>query len=324
MESRFGLEFGHVRLHTGSEAAQSAKSLNAAAYTVGPNIVVGDHFDPHSLQGKRLLAHELTHVVQQAAGPVAGNPIGDGLAVSDPSDRFEREAERTAESVMAAHGPGLTAGGDTAIQRLVVQRADAGDSGGQQAVDAFEAAFKPDEILSAMAGMGGSAAPAGGKVTAQTLTIQREGPTAAPGPGTAGAPTQPLPPPEPARPAEVGDLAKAVAKSKEGKAALDMIEKEGKARARQLLKESTPATLVAVGTVAASIVFGTGAALLSNADTRAAVATMAGAVRVPVPGTNGSLTVGPLAGKGTVNGAILVLDVMKLVAPRPAKDAAKK
>ena len=66
MESRFGHDFSEVRLHTDSNAAKSARSINAHAYTAGQNIVFGsDRFKPDTKSGRRLLAHELTHVIQQ-------------------------------------------------------------------------------------------------------------------------------------------------------------------------------------------------------------------------------------------------------------------
>ncbi|NJM62400.1 MAG: DUF4157 domain-containing protein, partial [Oscillatoriales cyanobacterium RU_3_3] len=66
MESRFGYDFSQVRTHTNVKANQSARSLNALAYTVGQNIVFGsDRYALDTHEGKRLLAHELTHVVQQ-------------------------------------------------------------------------------------------------------------------------------------------------------------------------------------------------------------------------------------------------------------------
>ena len=68
MEQRFGHDFSHVRLHTGAAAEQSAQDVNAQAYTVGHNIVFGaGRFAPETRQGRRLIAHELTHVVQQTA-----------------------------------------------------------------------------------------------------------------------------------------------------------------------------------------------------------------------------------------------------------------
>lgn len=67
MESRIGFDFSKVRIHTDSRAVASAKSLNARAYTVGNNVVFGSgRFAPNTTEGRRLLAHELTHTVQQA------------------------------------------------------------------------------------------------------------------------------------------------------------------------------------------------------------------------------------------------------------------
>lgn len=69
MESRFGVDFGNVRIHTGDRAAQSARSLNARAYTVGSDIVFSaGKYAPETTPGRKLLAHELTHVVQQSPG----------------------------------------------------------------------------------------------------------------------------------------------------------------------------------------------------------------------------------------------------------------
>ncbi|WP_063786298.1 eCIS core domain-containing protein [Streptomyces acidiscabies] len=96
MESRLGHDFSDVRLHTGAAAQRSAAELGARAWTSGNHVVIGKGGgDSHTL------AHELTHVVQQRQGPVSGTDNGSGLAVSDPSDRFEREAESTARRVMS-------------------------------------------------------------------------------------------------------------------------------------------------------------------------------------------------------------------------------
>jgi outer membrane protein OmpA-like peptidoglycan-associated protein len=65
-EPRFGYDLGNVRIHTGSSADASARRLNALAYTAGSDIVVaGDHYSPNTGDGRKLLAHELTHVIQQ-------------------------------------------------------------------------------------------------------------------------------------------------------------------------------------------------------------------------------------------------------------------
>jgi hypothetical protein len=67
MEQRFGYDFSRVRVHIGGEAEQSARDVRARAYTVGPNVVFGaGRFSPATHEGRRLIAHELTHVVQQS------------------------------------------------------------------------------------------------------------------------------------------------------------------------------------------------------------------------------------------------------------------
>lgn len=100
MEQRFGADFSDVRIHTDSAAKDSAAEVGAVAYTSGSHIVAGaGGLDRHTL------AHELTHVIQQRTGPVAGTDRGDGLRVSDPSDRFEREAEANARRVLSGPTP---------------------------------------------------------------------------------------------------------------------------------------------------------------------------------------------------------------------------
>jgi hypothetical protein len=79
MEQRFGYDFSHVRVHSGTAADQSAQDISATAYTVGPDIVFGaDRFTPGTHEGQRLIVHELTHVVQQsrAKGISAGDSAG--------------------------------------------------------------------------------------------------------------------------------------------------------------------------------------------------------------------------------------------------------
>jgi len=76
-EPRFGRGFGDVRVHTDGRAAESARAVEAVAYTVGRNVVFGaGAYRPGSAEGRRLLAHELTHVVQQGA---AAAPAGGAL-----------------------------------------------------------------------------------------------------------------------------------------------------------------------------------------------------------------------------------------------------
>ncbi|MEE6288298.1 DUF4157 domain-containing protein [Georgenia sp. MJ173] len=121
MESRLGSDFSDVRIHTDTAATASAQAVNAHAYTVGSNVVFQrDRYDPASTAGRTMLAHELTHVVQQRSGPVDGTETGTGVKVSDPGDRFEREAAATAEAAMA--GPAPAPAAEAAGASLGVQR----------------------------------------------------------------------------------------------------------------------------------------------------------------------------------------------------------
>jgi Domain of unknown function (DUF4157) len=105
MESRFDHDFSSVRVHTDARASDSAQSVNAHAYTVGSNVVFrSGQYSPETDTGKRLLAHELTHVVQQQSGPVSGTPAPGGILLSTPSDAFEQQAEHHADAVMSS-GP---------------------------------------------------------------------------------------------------------------------------------------------------------------------------------------------------------------------------
>ncbi|HKH43192.1 MAG TPA: DUF4157 domain-containing protein, partial [Thermoanaerobaculia bacterium] len=69
MESRFGHDFGRVRVHSGATASVAAQAVDALAYTVGPDVVFGrGQYSPQTHAGRHLLAHELAHVAQQAQG----------------------------------------------------------------------------------------------------------------------------------------------------------------------------------------------------------------------------------------------------------------
>lgn len=89
METAFGADFSDVRVHVGREAT----SLGAIAYTWGSNIhFAPGQYNPHTIQGQKLLGHELWHVVQQRAGRVR-NPFGGGVAVVQ-DHALEAEADR--------------------------------------------------------------------------------------------------------------------------------------------------------------------------------------------------------------------------------------
>lgn len=126
METSLGHDFSDVRIHTDGAATESARSVGAHAYTVGSDVVVqSDHWAPDTDAGKRMLAHELTHVVQQKAGPVDGTPATGGIQVSDPSDRFEQAAERTADAVMSGdHTPETMAAATSAAPGVQRQESE--------------------------------------------------------------------------------------------------------------------------------------------------------------------------------------------------------
>jgi Domain of unknown function (DUF4157) len=140
LEPRLGHSLSNVRVHTDSRADDLARMVNAEAFTTGSDIYLrSGAYDPQSRSGVKLLAHEATHTLQQAAGPVQGTPGPDGVAVSSPDDTFEQSAAATAEVATAdfdaqspvpvqgsfeAGPPELpsAAGGPPPIWRLAVQR----------------------------------------------------------------------------------------------------------------------------------------------------------------------------------------------------------
>jgi hypothetical protein len=132
MEGRLGADFSSVRIHTDGPAAASATAVQARAYTVGEEVVFGPGaFDANSSDGRHTLAHELTHVVQQRSGPVDGTPTGDGISVSDPSDRFEQQAEQVATGALRepTRAATVAAPAPAGVQReeLSLQAEDMGD-----------------------------------------------------------------------------------------------------------------------------------------------------------------------------------------------------
>jgi hypothetical protein len=146
MEARFGHDFSRVRVHTDRDAVASATSLQALAYTVGQDIVFGrGQYEPGSERGKRLLAHELTHVIQQgSAAPLRQIAFGtqtatqveqQGEGSSDMQARAvaptRSSAEREAQSVSNAVAEGRPLPGPVSAQSSgMVQRSLFGDIAG--------------------------------------------------------------------------------------------------------------------------------------------------------------------------------------------------
>lgn len=99
-EPRFRHDFSRVRVHADAAAAESARAVTALAYTVGTDIAfdVGQ-YAPSSEKGKKLLAHELTHVVRQQTQEHQGE-----LTISQPSDAHEHEADQMSGAIVGASG----------------------------------------------------------------------------------------------------------------------------------------------------------------------------------------------------------------------------
>lgn len=125
-EPRFGQDFGRVRVHTGSQASQSAAAVGARAYTVGHHIVFGQGQHAPALEGgRRLLGHELTHVVQQSAttplvqrdlifgsgypNPFAGDPAGETAAAQkNPREWFPSSVDFGKTADLSGGGTGIS------------------------------------------------------------------------------------------------------------------------------------------------------------------------------------------------------------------------
>lgn len=248
MEPHFGHDFSGVRVHTDAAAAESARAVNALAYTVGQHIVFdAGKYAPETGAGRRLLAHELTHAVQQRQPGISSH--GD-LRLGTPGDQAELEASHAAAQV-AANRPAGVAGserqptlrrqaGDDDERRLRLREPQLGQSFGfqrprigfglpQLQLDpAIEAQIRVIELMRGLITLDNLRAGA-----LQLGSQPGAAPPAAPnlfpalGQGSAGTQQpagglgQPLPPapapfmprgagPQPARGASVGDLLRAV------------------------------------------------------------------------------------------------------------------
>ncbi len=102
MEPRFGHDFSRVRVHTGYQASESAQAINALAYTVGSSLVFADgQYAPRAASGRKLLAHELAHVVQQQGTAPSEAP----QSITAANDASEFAADRMAERVIGGSLP---------------------------------------------------------------------------------------------------------------------------------------------------------------------------------------------------------------------------
>ena len=116
-EPRFGRDFSDVRVHADGPAADSARSVNAVAYTAGQHLVFDrGQYAPHSAAGAYLLAHELTHVVQQtgAAQPIDSVDNANSLSIESSG---EADAERAVRNIEAGRPPGRISSHRFSVQR---------------------------------------------------------------------------------------------------------------------------------------------------------------------------------------------------------------
>src|SRR5215218_3364477 len=114
MEPRFGHDFSRVRVHTDAKAAESARAVNALAYTVGHDMAFGaGQYVPETSEGRRLVAHELAHVVQQITASnqlrpadFASSSVGSDVLQRKPDKPTQAEARRKQQLEELARDPG--------------------------------------------------------------------------------------------------------------------------------------------------------------------------------------------------------------------------
>ncbi|HEY4114163.1 MAG TPA: DUF4157 domain-containing protein [Rhizomicrobium sp.] len=123
LEPRFGRDFADVRVHTDAAAARSADAVGARAYTVGRDVVFAKgQYNPRSTEGRRLLAHEVSHTIQQA-GVIASS---SSLRIGEASSAAEHESDATADAVMAGAPAAVASQEHGVIQRDAYKSDDPG------------------------------------------------------------------------------------------------------------------------------------------------------------------------------------------------------
>ena len=124
MESRFGYDFGNLRIHTDEGAVNSAKALNARAYTLGTDLMFGaGRSSSTDVEGRKLIAHELVHVIQQTGIPSWSAVSRNDLSVSSLSAVTPISAIRSFSGPMIARKPG-GGGGEVLLDNNVLVQLD--------------------------------------------------------------------------------------------------------------------------------------------------------------------------------------------------------
>lgn len=141
-----GYDFSGVRVHTSPEAAGLSQELSAKAFTTGQDIFFSEgSYDPHSSSGQELLAHELTHVVQQGTGAVSGT---GPMRVNEPGDSFEQQADASAREALSPSSGGEIHRQEEEPEDEIVQ-AQEEEPEEEEIVQAQEEEPEEDEIVQA-------------------------------------------------------------------------------------------------------------------------------------------------------------------------------
>ena len=144
---RFGADFSAVRVHTGPDAASAAEIISARAFTIGSDIYFAPgEYQPMAYSGQRLLAHELTHVLQGGGPQASGTSGASGSWVSRPTDPAELEAEATAGRFMA--GGGVTIAGSAGVNQV---RRDGPQAPAPPDTSAIQTAVRNDDVATVVA-----------------------------------------------------------------------------------------------------------------------------------------------------------------------------
>ena len=121
-EPRFGRDFSKLRIHSGPRAAAAARAVDALAYTVGNEVVFGvDNYQPCTASGRAIIAHELTHVVQQSGGKARSNPVIGSLRVIGQDDALEREAELNSSRLIEGQPSIALSSGSLSVSRQPIK-----------------------------------------------------------------------------------------------------------------------------------------------------------------------------------------------------------
>ncbi len=158
MSEAFNVDFTGVRVHTGTQSDSLNKSLSARAFTTGQDIFFGQgEYSPGSSSGRKLLAHELTHVVQQQSMMSSGGP----LTVGPADDPYEREADRIADQVAVGAGKIDSSRGRSDFGDIQAAQREVSGGGGEGNIqrgfwDTVTDEEKRPELLDSIGGLAGS------------------------------------------------------------------------------------------------------------------------------------------------------------------------